>query len=352
MNLYPHPQPARRARRAVAAFTMVEIAMALAVIGFALVAILGILPMGMDVQKDNRRETVINQDANFLIETIRGGAHGLDDLTNYVINITNFWTRYDVKGVAKCSDYDFYDYTNSRVSSSSECPPSSVADAMPLTSGTRIVGLLSTPKYLTNAATVADGNTAGISIFQSNYIVASVRSMSGVALEKFPQTNALIKNAFSYRLITELAPWGGTSNGMFFSAWTNYMDPNVVNIAKAGVIDSNINEWVAGLADPTTNGNPDVMHYVNPSDVKDAAEFTARANRWLTTRSLHPNLYELRLVFRWPLLPGRNTDGSPKVGNGRQTYRAMISGSLTNEVSPTNNLWFMRSQNYVYQQAQ
>ena len=40
--------------RTQAAFTMVEIAICLAVIGFALVAIIGVLPIGMNVQKDNR----------------------------------------------------------------------------------------------------------------------------------------------------------------------------------------------------------------------------------------------------------------------------------------------------------
>ena len=45
------------------AFTMIEIAISLAIIGFALVAILGVLPIGMSVQRENREETIINQDA-------------------------------------------------------------------------------------------------------------------------------------------------------------------------------------------------------------------------------------------------------------------------------------------------
>ena len=78
------PPPSTFATRRSSAFTMIEIAISLAVIGFALVAIIGILPTGMQVQKDNRQETIINQDATYLIEAIRGGARGLDDLTNYV----------------------------------------------------------------------------------------------------------------------------------------------------------------------------------------------------------------------------------------------------------------------------
>ena len=79
------------------AFTMIEIAISLAVIGFALVAILGVLPLGMNVQKENREETIINQDATVFLNAIRNGARGMDDLTNYVMAITNYQTRYGPK---------------------------------------------------------------------------------------------------------------------------------------------------------------------------------------------------------------------------------------------------------------
>ena len=73
-----------RSRHRDSAFTMIEIAIALAVIAFALVAILQILPMGMEVQRDNRQETIVNQDGAYLIEAIRHGAQGIDDLADYV----------------------------------------------------------------------------------------------------------------------------------------------------------------------------------------------------------------------------------------------------------------------------
>jgi len=76
------------ARRSARGFTMVEIAIALGVIGFALVAIIGILPMGLEVQRDNRSETIINQDATLWLEAIRSGAVGMDELPNYVENIS------------------------------------------------------------------------------------------------------------------------------------------------------------------------------------------------------------------------------------------------------------------------
>src|SRR5258708_20837052 len=69
------------------AFTMVEIAICLAIIGFALVAIIGILPAGLQVQKENREDTLIGQDGEYFMEAIRSGAMGLDDLVNHVESI-------------------------------------------------------------------------------------------------------------------------------------------------------------------------------------------------------------------------------------------------------------------------
>src|SRR5207244_1258814 len=75
-------------RRNTDAFTMVEIALCLGVIAIALVAIIGVLPTGVRVQKDNREDTVINQEGLLWLEAIRSGAQGLDYLTNYVDTIT------------------------------------------------------------------------------------------------------------------------------------------------------------------------------------------------------------------------------------------------------------------------
>src|SRR6266704_707723 len=75
-------------KRAVAAFTMVEIAISLGVIAIALVAILGVLPTGVRVQRDNREDTILNQEGVFWVEAIRSGSRGLDYLTNYVDLIT------------------------------------------------------------------------------------------------------------------------------------------------------------------------------------------------------------------------------------------------------------------------
>src|SRR5437868_9448323 len=77
------------------AFTIIEIALCLAIIGFALVAIIATLPRGLNVQKRNREETIIGQDSEVWMDAIRSGARGYDDLTNYVLFITNQWTTYN-----------------------------------------------------------------------------------------------------------------------------------------------------------------------------------------------------------------------------------------------------------------
>jgi type II secretory pathway pseudopilin PulG len=182
-----------RRYRAQAAFTMVEIALSLAIIGFALLAVIGALPIGLQVQRENREETIINQDANVWLSAIRNGARGYDDLTNYVDAITNFWTRFDANG--RSSGRDGYDRTNSDIQSITS-PPS-----LPLNRGSNIVGLLSTPKY-------AYHDVANRIIARSNYVVAYVRAMSGAATEKFPQDNANVRDlSFRYRMISEVVPF-------------------------------------------------------------------------------------------------------------------------------------------------
>jgi type II secretory pathway pseudopilin PulG len=240
-------------RQSESAFTMVEIAISLAIIGFALVAIIGVLPLGLDVQKDNRQETIINQDAGYFMDAIRNGARGLDDLTNYVIGITNYWTLYNTNvppprswKLVK-SDNDGYDPFGSRVTSLPGPP------FFPLTNGYRIVGLLATPKL-----EYVGGN------YQSNYVVAFVRALSGSAVEKFPQTNdTVLRLAFSYRMIPEIVPVPGYDTNSAYG------------------------------------------------------------------KNLQANLNELRLLFRWPLLPNWSA------GNGRQSYRSLVGGRLlkTNDVT-------------------
>ncbi|HEX4343653.1 MAG TPA: type II secretion system protein [Verrucomicrobiae bacterium] len=141
--------------RPASAFTLVEIAICLAIIGIALVAIIGVLPRGLDVQRENRERTVINQDATIFMEAIRNGAQGADDLTNYV---------YQVEVSAD----------------------NNLTNTGPFRSGKDIIGLLSWPNSTNHA---------------------NVRSISGPAVEKPPQDNTLLTgDSFSYRMLCEIRP--------------------------------------------------------------------------------------------------------------------------------------------------
>ena len=68
----PGPVP-RRLTRGARAFTMVEVALSLAIVAFALVAIIGVMPVGLNVQRDNREDTIMSQEATMLMEAIRAG---------------------------------------------------------------------------------------------------------------------------------------------------------------------------------------------------------------------------------------------------------------------------------------
>lgn len=237
----------RPANRVCAAFTLVEIAICLAVIGFALVAIVGVLPLGLNAQKENREDTIIDHDANYFVNLIRNGERGADDLTNYVFAITNYWTQYEIStGVTNqtFNDYDGYRFESSRVS------PTHGSIDFRITNGYRIVGLLSRPRY-----ELFDGGS-GL-ILQSNYTVAYVRALTGAATEKVPQTNPAVRDlAFSYRFIPEItAPQTPLTNTFYGHV-------------------------------------------------------------------LSGNLREVRLLFRWPLLPNGQT------GGGRELYRTQMGGRM------------------------
>src|SRR5881409_1035994 len=89
---HPGGLPTENRQNEANAFTLVEIAICLGIIGFALVAIIGILPAGLQVQRDNKEDTIVNQEGTYLLESIRNGAEELTNLAERVefIQLTNF----------------------------------------------------------------------------------------------------------------------------------------------------------------------------------------------------------------------------------------------------------------------
>jgi hypothetical protein len=209
------PRPSRI--RSEAAFTMVEVALCIAIIGFALVAIIGVLPTGLRVQKDNRDDSVLGQDATVWLEFLKNPP--LDTFNGAPYQAADYLTNHVTQVVAV--------YTNS-----SGNLVTNPAGALQINRGWKILGLLCNP---TNQVTYAD-----------------MRAISGTAADR--GTNQ--PTAFSYRLFCQV------TNAAVFT-------PEVAN-----------------------------------------------------------SLYEVRLTFRWPVFP----NGS--VGDGRRTYRTMVSGNLRYQPGP------------------
>ncbi len=198
------------------AFTMVELALCIAVVAIAMVAIIGVLPAGLGVQKLNREETIIDQDATLLMEAIRNGATGFDDLTNYLdyVIITNqpvssgALSTYTYKG-------PLFKWPTTPVPTALEFPQ-------------QILGLLSLPQVdYSKLGTNEVGQT------NLNFVMAQFRAFSGALDEKvLPQVRGdtiadlKLDQAFRYRLNVEIVP--------VFSHPTNQTD--LVNLFQQRVL--------------------------------------------------------------------------------------------------------------------
>ena len=232
----------RGSDRGKRAFTMVEIALSLAVVAFALVAIIGILPTGMTVQKDNREDTLINQEGRIWLAAITSGARGLTDMTNYVEQIR-------IAPTNDTPNFPLIEINNTKA---------------PYLEPNEIIGLLSIPKF----------EYGGLQKI-TNRITARVRSITGPAIDQSPF--GTVPNTFRYQLQTEITP--------YFP-----MPPELIDDAF--------------FADTNNLNNKAVFNF---------------------NRSVSANLWDVRLVLRWPVIE-RGNDWY--VGNNRKTFRAQVSGVL------------------------
>jgi len=176
---------------------MVEVALCLAIVAFAMIAIMGVLPAGMQVQKENREDTLITFDGNSMMTAIRSGSMAISNLTDRIewIEITNsvgFRARF------------------------SNAPPSLYLPPH------QIVGLLSTPKYSFDARR---------NRVITNTVYAKVHPQGGSMADKIPlyaeavapissRAKAIREMGMSYRLVSEVVPFGlgpgefGGTNGL------------------------------------------------------------------------------------------------------------------------------------------
>jgi hypothetical protein len=204
------------------------------------------------------------------IEALTKGARGLNDLTNYVYFITNNRVFFN-NGTPSVQPLGY--------------------DSTFLTTGARIVGLMSTPQY-----TDVPGNPIGSLVGGngvSNHIIAYVRSISGAASEKPPQDNPIIRggkddsgDSFAYHVLCVNAPVA--------------MDTNLYNATL----------------------------YPDGPPAYD--------------KQLAANLRELRLTFFWPIQP------NGKVGTGRQSYRTLVTGQMQSDKSiNTAYLYYFQPQAFT-----
>jgi hypothetical protein len=185
----------------------------------------------MNTQRETREETIINQDATMLLEAIRSGARGLDDLTNNVYAITNYFTHYNAQGLPNLPTHT-WGYTYARASLDGGADDA----GKHLTNGLRIIGLLSTPEFLDNNDQPIPSALAPTTLgrfYTSNHVVAYVRSFSGLAAEKPPQNNQIMQeDTFSYRVLCVNAPLAADTNVLeksspFFSAYNHQLAGNL-----------------------------------------------------------------------------------------------------------------------------
>jgi hypothetical protein len=222
---------------------MIEIAIAIAVIAFALVAIIGVLPTGMNVQQDNREDTIVNQDGPFFIEAISQGNRGLDYLTNYVESITVHSFGKNPATGAPIPETTII-FTNAPGFSDGTYDGS-------MTNGARVIGILSIPKY--------EGSDPFKRV--TNSVVAKVRALTGSATE---QGTANPDFAFKYQMTSEVIPYQGSQVPV---ASTNFNDLSLTN----------------------------------------QADIDARKAEWVRVTSREDHSAEIKLTFRWPLFQGDRT---------------------------------------------
>lgn len=115
----PQDLQVRRSRRSIRAFTMVEIVLSLAVIAVAMVALIGVLPLGMNVEAENRETSIVNADASIWMEALRGGAQEIGYFTNFIQEVRLDVTRRaysDLSVISQTSEffdrYDFHSASN------------------------------------------------------------------------------------------------------------------------------------------------------------------------------------------------------------------------------------------------
>jgi|YelNatPaOPRAMG01_1025707.scaffolds.fasta_scaffold64862_3 hypothetical protein len=190
---------------------MIEIALALAVIAFGLVAIIGFLPFGLGVQRENKDDTVIDHDARMFLQFIRMEPDVPIDLET----LHRLWTYIvpDKDGIRKVW------VTNVTIVYEKECgqlKSSQVTGVYEYEAVSPFINPISDrPKVSMDALLKlkpfggqieVDTNADRLKVTITRLTVR-LRAGAGSAFDKYPQTDsAVTEMSFKYLLVRETTP--------------------------------------------------------------------------------------------------------------------------------------------------
>ena len=265
-------------------FTMVELAMCIGIVAFAMVAILGVLPLGLGVQKQNREETIVEQEGPIWLDLIRRGGIGWDEITNYVDYVVVEHTPVNVLGGTITNGFRGpYCDTNTF--------PVPAPSALLTTPGD-IVTLLSIPRFEADRGIIYSNRITAVCRSFSGDLNSQIRPMKDPVFSPDPRQ---LDNALRYQMQVDLTPAAQLPS----RAGTLTNAQSMVGIQMGGYLnairlDTNL---IAVLSSPEER----------------------RSSR----DALAGFVYNLRLTFRWPVFRVGN---EISVGPGQRVFSALIIG--------------------------
>lgn len=271
-----------------AGFTMIEIAISLAIVAVAMVAILGILPAGLTVQQENREDTIIDQEAEYYMNVIRNSGMGIGPLFigSHVEQVSIIRTN-NLTGASLSVLYNQNSTTG-----------------LGYNWGSRQVvrKLLSTPSWdLGSLPSVPDARfdpQTGLNIEEQFIVTAAVKAITGSAVELTSTHN---EGGFRYELTVSLHP---AVTPALFSGYGPDAGPSQVFL-------------------DLQNSGP------------------AGQGELLRQAGLNANLWELELTMRWPLTYVDQQAGTYVLGNNKRTYRSVMAGHVAPD-GRSRNLYVFR----------
>jgi len=268
-------------------FTMVELAMCIGIVAFAMVAILGVLPLGLGVQRQNREETIVEQEGPLWVDLIRRGGIGWDEVTKYVDSVVIEHTPVNGSGAGQTFGFrgPFYPASN-------PVP----APGTTLTTPRDIVSLLSIPRF-----------EADRGIIYSNRVTAICRSFSGDLNSQirpsgtagFQPADRQLDDALKYQMQVDLTP--------------------AVQLPSLPGTLGNVQSMAALTTGVQLGGYLDAIRL----DTNLVRILTSPEERRSSRDALAGTVYNLRLTFRWPVFRVGN---DISVGPGQRVFSAQIVG--------------------------